>query len=799
MDHSACCRDKYPNQRGNILAMLRKILWADIRKKKTITLILFFFVMMAAFLVATSTSMIASLTQSLAYFLDKASAPHYVQMSEGPLNEQLINDWSSKNSTVKNTQIVKMILFNPEKIYLNQQNSSEKNSVMNFDFVTQNNKFDFLLNLKGEIIHPKQGEIAVPIYFMQQNHLKIGDKISIQGKSYHREFKIIGFTRDAQMNPSIIHSKRFVIHPLDFNMLMQSADKIVYLIEFQLKSLSDISKFSGQYQLSDLPKNGPSIDYNLYKVLNSVTDGISIGVILLVSILLTLIAILCLRFTILTTLEEDYKQIGIMQAIGIAQKTIKKLYLAKYALIASLACGIGYIVALGLRAYFVANILLYLGTAPRNVAQYTIPLIGVACIWLLVLLACRLVIRRFNKITAVDALRSGIVGNTKINRRVLKLGKNRFLNVNFFMGISEIFQNVRTFILLFFVFIVSSVIVILPINFLNTLKLPSFVTYMGVSQSDLRIDLRQTGMTSQNFDKIIAYLKHDPEVKSYLPIVTARFSLVNEKGGLENINIDIGDSTILPIEYLKGSAPSNEHQISISYLNSKQFNKTLGDKIYLYINGQNRQMTISGIYQDITNGGKTAKALLPYDPNSVMWYVINVDLKPHASLSNKKNLYTKIFSPARVTYLTDYVAQTMGGLIHQIQIISFISIAIAILLSVLITSMFLKMLVVKNYSQIAIMKAIGFSLLDIRIQYFAKILFILWMGILFGTYFSNTIGQSLVGLMWSFMGASEIHFIINPLQVYFYCPILLMTVVALSTLLSIGLIKKIHIMKMIVE
>ena len=55
-----------------------------------------------------------------------------------------------------------------------------------------------------------------------------------------------------------------------------------------------------------------------------------------VSICLILIAFMVLRFTIVFTLQEDYREIGIMKAIGLKDAGIKSVYLIKYLAIAVL-------------------------------------------------------------------------------------------------------------------------------------------------------------------------------------------------------------------------------------------------------------------------------------------------------------------------------------------------------------------------------------------------------------------------------------------------------------------------------
>lgn len=47
---------------------------------------------------------------------------------------------------------------------------------------------------------------------------------------------ISDFARDMQIDPSIVHSKRFVVHPADYAMMKENVGDVEYLIEFQLGS-----------------------------------------------------------------------------------------------------------------------------------------------------------------------------------------------------------------------------------------------------------------------------------------------------------------------------------------------------------------------------------------------------------------------------------------------------------------------------------------------------------------------------------------------------------------------------------
>ncbi|MBB6020434.1 putative ABC transport system permease protein [Paenibacillus sp. JGP012] len=777
--------------------MLLRMLRNDLMRKKGITAALFIFVLLAALLVSSGSRMIMELTSSIQYLFSESKTPHFVQMHSGELDQAKVNQWAEGNALVEQHQIVEMVNIDGANLYLGAE--SEKNTVMDIDLVTQNQQFDYLLNLNSEIIQVLDGEIAVPVYYLQQNQLKIGDKVRINNGAFERAYTIVDFVRDAQMNPSVVHSKRFIVSPNDWQELKQGVGEMEYLIEFRLNDAAKTSEFTQAYQNAGLPNAGPVVTYGLFQVLNAMTDGIIAAVIILVSLVLILIAMLCIRFTMLATIEEDYREISVMKAIGIAEKDIKRLYLVKYVFMAGVASVLGYVASLGVNKLFVSNIMLYMGKAPATLLHFAVPLLAAAVIFTMVVLFCRAVLRRFRSISAVEALRTGSLGDTQIIRNRLSLSRNRWSSVPVFLGLKEVMQRVKMFRLLLFVFIVSSFIMIVPINFLNTLQAPSFISYMGVGQSDIRIDLRHTDDIEQRYANLINQIKNDGDVKAYSPLVTSQFKIRNAEGSYDNLSVESGDFSIFPLSYLSGNAPATDREIALSDANSSELKLKTGDQLTLQVNGKDQVMTVSGIYQDVTNGGKTAKALLPYNKGSVLWYVVSLDLKDRSLMAAKVAAYEKDFSPARVTDLQGYLHQTLGGTIQQLKLVTTLALAIGVFISILITSLFLQMLVAKDNNDIAVLRSLGFALSKIKLKYVVMSLAILIVGVAAGTILSNTLGPKLVSGIMSSFGASNIVFVVDPMQAYVLCPLLLAGTIIVTAWISIQSIRETSISKMIVE
>jgi len=765
--------------------MIFKILKRDLLKKKVIISAVFIFIMISALLMAGGSRMIIELNNSLDYLFEKSSAPHFVQYHSGKIDQQEIESWSADNDLIKKEQTGAMLNIDGSRIFINSQ--SEKDTVMEMAFVKQNKSFDFLLDLNNRPIELNAGEIAVPIYYMQKRDLEIGDRITIRDEQSEYNLIIKNFVRDVQMNPSIVSSKRFVVSDSDFESLRNNFGELEYLISFQLNNLEDLNEFSREYNSSNLPQKGPTIDIELLKLLNSLTDGLAAAVLIMISILLNIIALLCLRFIIILTIEEDYKDIGVMKAVGINKKDVKKIYLSKYILISFTAALTGYLLSIFISRLFSQNIMLYIGTAPKTLLESAL-VFGAALLTALVTaLFSFFVLRRMDRVSAVEAMSFGSRAEAAADKSRFSLYKNKLLPAEVFLGLRDILIRYRLYAVLFMVFILTTFIIIVPLNFLNTLNSPSMITYMGMAESDIIIDLRQSDNIRERFENMKDYLAEDDEVEKYAPYVTSKFEIINQQGYAESIFLETGDFTVFPTEYLRGSAPILENEIALSYLSSEEMDKDIGDMVELLIDGEKREMIVTGIYQDITNGGRTAEADIDPNYETASWYNINVDVE--GDIQKKLLEFEDLFDEAKVTDIRGYFNQTFATTVEQLNLLTISAVIIALLVTVLITSLFLKMLTAKDRSQIAVKKAIGISEKKIKTEYLSKALFILVTAIVIGTFTANTLGEKAVSTALSLIGASQIDFVINPLQAYFLTPLLMIGLVVFSALYSIRSIR----------
>ncbi len=773
--------------------MYRKLIINDIKKSKLISITITAFILLAAMLTSLAAILSVSLFTSIDSMMENAVTPHFLQMHSGEINRQQLLNFADKQGNVQDFQVSSFLNIEGAEIAIGE--SSLAGSIQDNGLSVQSERFDFLLGLDGNIIRPAQGEIYVPLYYMKNGQANIGDSVVIHGIG----FKVAGFLRDSQMNASMISSKRFLVNESDFKK-MKEFGKQEYLIEFRLTAPSAVSSFEEAYLAAGLPANGPpAITYSLFKMANAIDDGIMIAVLMLTSILVIIVGFLCIRFTLLAKVEDDYREIGVLKAIGLRTRSIKQLYLAKYGALAGTACIVGFVLSLFLKEPFLENIRLYMGESDSSGLGLVLGMLGALIIFFVVILYVNGVLRRFKKISAAQAIRFGAPQEKTKATRGFRLSANRIISPNIFLGIKDILSRKKLYVTMLMVLIISSFLMIVPQNIYNTISQRNFMAYMGIGECDMRVDIQQTDNIAGKTEELASSMSQDSEIKEYAVLKSYMFDMPMKDGTVGKLKVELGDHSVFPIKYSIGRAPQSKSEIAISKFVAEDLGISLNDKIVLIVDNQKKALTVCGVYSDITNGGKTAKAIFDISDGNILWSIIPVKLHSGVDVHGKVVEYKNRLSYAKVADIDEYIKQAFGGITDAVQKASYASIAAAVILTILVTLLFMKMLLTKDRYSIAVLKSLGFKTAEIRVQYLAKAFAVLIVGILIGTILANTLGEFVgAGLIASF-GASTFRFVVNPIFAYLFSPVLMAMCVGFATWLSISGISLLKIPEYIKE
>ena len=198
-------------------------------------------------------------------------------------------------------------------------------------------------------------------------------------------------------------------------------------------------------------------------------------------------------------------------------------------------------------------------------------------------------------------------------------------------------------------------------------------------------------------------------------------------------------------------------------------------------------LRVVGLYQDITNGGKTAKtteAAVAGDASTPLRRVVYADVAGGADAKATAQSLRQRLPGASVAQVSEYISQTLGATLSQMRSVAVFSAAVAIALAFLVAALFAVLVVARESSQIGIQRGIGMSTRRLRVQYLVRFCAVLLAGVVLGTTVVETLGEAAVGGVLGYMGAPDIAFMTNPWLVRLALPGALALAVVAAVLLA---------------
>lgn len=760
----------------------------DLVKNKGVNIALLTILVLSAFLTATGSMVMERLVGSVSQLFDEAKPPHFLQMHVGEYDAAELERFAAEHPEIDSWLIEDMLGYDSAAIAWQRPDTGESgdlsDSLIDNLFVTQNEDFDFLIDETGGIPRPSEGEIYVPVAYQLQFELQSGDELQLTTDSGVHQFTIEGFVRDSQMASSLSSATRFVISEPDFAELVAAGGGAAEIIaEYRLSDTALVSDLQQAYESDDaLPKNGQAVTHDLILLINAISDGLVAVALVFVSFLLIAIALLNARFVIRGTLEDEVREIGAMKAIGLPDKTISGLYLSKYRWMTLLACVIGGGLAIVATNLLTQNIQANYAEAPLGLSSFLVPVIALAVVYLFVVAICRRVFRRVRKIQVVNALVHGSTLDEKQTARRAKrdakrvkrtsLASFRFGGINRRLAVLDLRADAKQWVLIPTVFFLAAVLMALPMNLLSTFDSPRFITYMGAPETDVRADIQFADDVDATRDDLVASMESDDRLTNVRVYANLLYETEGEDGW-ETLRVEVGDYSTGTVEFVDGERPDTG-QIALSVLNADKYGLSTGDTLTVRRGDEVTTLDVSGIYQDVTSGGNTAK-MQGEATSGAASYVVYADTVDGADAAAVAKEYNDGFDSATVIPMGQYVEQTFSYFIDAFQNAAILAFVFGVGIAVLITSLFLKLRLSSERRKHGVLSAIGFSSSEIISQVRGKTLFMVALGTVLGLVFTATGGESLAGGLLSIagLGISQLAFIPNWSIVYIAYPLVL--------------------------
>lgn len=287
--------------------MYLRILKKDIKRKKTMNVILLIFVMLAATFIASSANNLVTVNGALDNYFEKADIPDYWFASMSASDIERFEETAKDNGY--DYRISQLIRIDPKNVLVEGKKFDYSNTLA-LSTLGGINIFD---KNNEKITQINDGEIYVTnvIFQSTENDFHEGGKIIINQDGAKREFTIKGYTKDALFGSATVGMTRFLVSKNDAELFKDSGAAVCRAVEVHTNDAGYLDKFN------KLGINAiMSIDRSMFKMMY-IMDLLTAAILLVVSVVLILISMVILRFIINFTIAEEFREIGVMKAIGI--------------------------------------------------------------------------------------------------------------------------------------------------------------------------------------------------------------------------------------------------------------------------------------------------------------------------------------------------------------------------------------------------------------------------------------------------------------------------------------------------
>lgn len=789
----------YNHRKGGINMYLR-MLKKDLKRKKTMNIILLLFVILATMFASSSVNNISTVINGLDNYFEKADlSDHFVINTSN--NGDEINDLIAKKSSVKDFRREDQLFFDDKCLTRNGKKLAEQSGIL-LALSIDNAKINYFDKNNEVITEVKEGTAYLTGLILSKIDLEIGEKISLKIGDTEQTFSYAGIAKDAFLGSDMMGNSRIIINNKDYEKFTadekaveNNSAQIFYINGYDQKELAS--------DLSDLPNVPFNKDINLIRT-SYIMNSVVAGLLLIVSICLILVSFVTLRFTISFTINEDFREIGVMKALGLRNNSVRGLYLVKYLGIAIIGAVIGFAISIPF-----GNALIQSVSENMVLENDNALIINIICslaVIAVILLFCWSCTRKIKKLSPIDAVRSGQTGERFKKKGFLHLGKSK-LGTTGFLAVNDVFSSPKQFGIMTVIFSVCLLLIMGLANTANTLASEKLLPKMCATKSDAYIT--DTKMISSLIGGETTYNEIRSEIEQKLDengmpgkvhSEAIVFPLIesNDKKATSAF-MYCADTKASEYEYTEGYGPKYANEVALTKILADKLDVGVGDKVNITLDGKTDEYIVSALFNSLVQLGETGRFHESVEIpdkllSNVLGFQIDFDDHPDTEETEKRIEKMKdIFDSKYIDDADGFVADcigdsvkdTIGGVKLMVLIITAI---IIIMISVLIE----RSIISKEKPEIALMKAMGFKTGSVIAQHTLRFVVVAITASVIAAALCLPVTKLCIDPVFSILGAlNGVDYNIRPVEIYAVYPLVVITATITGAFLTALYMKKI--------
>lgn len=768
--------------------MFWRILKKDLKRKKTMNIILLLFVILCSMFAAAAMNNIIAVTGGIEHYFDVADVPDatVLTMGENDAEERIAELTGVKEIKTEHWLSVfssKSFKYNGKKLN-NFTNAAclISDGEMAISYFDENNHM---------IESVDKGCFYASAPFLQDIDIKEGDEVELAVGDSHLKLRFMGRFKGALFNPGNAASPYLIINSADYGYL--DKDEATHILDYKqlyinTSDIDEIKELAKDYGLAFVSTREESKNIYLY-------DMLSAYVLMIISIVLMFTAFVVLRFTIGFTINEEFREIGVMKAVGIDNGSIRSLYIAKYLAIAVAGTLIGYFCSIPFGDMMMKTISenMVLGSESSTFMG----LLSSAAVVIMILLFCYSCTHRVNKLSPIDAVRNGQTGERFRKRGLLRLGRTK-LPPTVFLPVNDVLSLPKQFSIITVIFTLCILLMTSMSNFALTLKSEKLLRFFDVPTSEAHImeaDIMGAVMVDQStYQTIIAdteklLANNGMPGKCTMTIGAQLETLHKYKTAKVNFRVMKGETNdTLYVD--KGSAPQKADEIAVTVSTLDDLDAEIGDRVTAVMNEKEYEFMITGTFSTFVNSANAAFLYKDFDfghmaASNVMGVQIHFDGSPGKDRINQNiEKLRSLLGTDKVYSASDFI-NNFTGMSNTLNEIKQMMMIITVIVTALIVILMERSFISKEKSEIALMKALGIGNGSIILQHLLRFVIVSVIACIVSSAVLMPISNVMMNWIGNMVGdVSGLKCDFDPLEIFVACPAILIGVAVIGSFLT---------------
>ncbi len=768
--------------------MFWRILKKDLKRKKTMNIILLLFVILCSMFAAAAVNNIIAVTGGIEHYFDVADVPDVTVMmminGENDLEEKI-----GELACVSEVRTEHWLCVDSSKYF--RHNKKELDNFTNAAGLISDremaiNYFDENNNIIESV---DKGCFYANAPFLQDLDIKVGDEVELDVGNSHLTLKFMGRFKGALFASGNTNTSYLIMNSTDYDYL--DKDEATHIVNYKQLYINT----SAVDEIRELAKNYSGVYVNTREERKDIyfDDMFSAYVLMMISIVLMFTAFVVLRFTIGFTVSEEFREIGVMKAVGIRGGSIRSLYIVKYLAIAVVGALIGYFCSVPLGDMMMKTVSenIVLGSESGTLMG----LLSSGLVVIIILLFCYSCTRRVNKLSPIDAVRNGQMGERFRRKSLLHLGRSKLPQAAF-LAVNDVISSPKQFSIVIVVFTLCILMMTIMSNFALTLKSEKILRFFDVPTSEAHIMdseiLREVMVDQSTYKQIIAdteKLLADNGMPGKCTMTMSTQFETSHKDKTAKISFFIIKGETNDTLYVdEGSAPQKTDEIAVTVSTLDDLGAEIGDRVTAVINEKEYEFIITGTYSSFLN--HAAFLYKDFDlgnlpANNVMGVQIYFDGSPDKAQINKNIEKLGDLLGTNKVYSTSVFIKNFTGISDTLSAIKQMMMIITVIVTALIVILMERSFISKEKSEIALMKAVGIGNGSIILQHLLRFVIVSVIACIVSSVVLMPISDVMMNWICNMIGdISGMKCDFDPQEIFVICPAILIGVTVIGSFLT---------------